>query len=373
MNENEHLAKNERLHRHELKIIYANPDDNGIWVDYNEIITIINREHHVDCLLIDETAFERTDFVPFMVEIRKKTNDKIRILPITSDENLVQQLVQKQFNQFFKLEHEKNEEEQAFALDGLLTNPRTASDVEAFMVQNEKEKNVEPVTIEKIKVETKFVENVRIETQLTKQQRIALLNVYAGAGSSTIAIEMNAFLQKQKKKTLLVTFDNKLAERYSDTVAFRNEEIFLREELELLQSDYEYIIYDLSTLNHDFMDTFGKFFSQTYYVFDFNYPKLLEHTDVFTNLKNQKGTFLINKHGNIPVIDKSFRQVLQFSTDTQIETFPNIDRNDILFAEINHQASGDEKVQEQLGKLLNLTISTGNSGFISKITNYFKA
>ena len=369
VNQYDYLVKHERIIKHELRLIYANPDTNGIWENPEDLLEILTREHHVNCIVVDETAFNKRDFIPFLLKLRKKTGDQVRLIPITTNKEIIPDLVSKQLNQFFELDIEQSEEEQCFLLDGLLTNPRTASDVEALMQQ------LISSPEEKIKVETqtKIVESVRIEKELFKQKRIAFINLFAGAGATTISLESFEFLQKNRVKTQLISFDSKIEERYSESeqVITRNEFNFLKE-LELIESDNEVLLYDFSACEFEDIREYEKYFTDIYYVFDYNYPQIWRNPTVFTEVMNHRGKFLLNKHGTLPAIDRHFKEILAIPEEKQIYTFPNIDRDEIVFAEINRTVTHNQKVEETLQNLFDIKTKSKTKGFKNLLAKFKK-
>lgn len=72
VNQYDYLVKHERITKHELRLIYANPDTNGIWENTEDLLEILTREHHLNCIVVDETAFNKRDFIPFLLKLRKK-------------------------------------------------------------------------------------------------------------------------------------------------------------------------------------------------------------------------------------------------------------------------------------------------------------
>ena len=228
---------------------------------------------------------------------------------------------------------------------------------------------------EKIKVETqtKIVESVRIEKELFKQKRIAFINLFANAGATTISLESFEFLQKNKVKTLLISFDSKIEERYSESeqVIIRNEFNFLKE-LELIESDSEVLLYDFSTCEFDKVRDYEKYFTDIYYVFDYNYPQIWENPTVFTDVMNYKGKFLLNKHATLPKIDKHFKSVLAIPEEKNIITFPYIDRDEIVFAEINRTATHNQKVEETLQNLFDIKTRSKTKGFKNILAKFKK-
>ncbi|MGL5383537.1 MAG: hypothetical protein ACRDCC_08635 [Culicoidibacterales bacterium] len=361
VNNYDYLVKNERITKHELRSIYANPDHQGVWQNPDELLDILAKEHHVECIILDETAFKPTDFMPFLLNLRKKTNDKIMIIPVITNKKLITECVHRQFNQFFELDFEKTEEEQSFFLDGLLTNPRTASDVETIIeamspdpeqvVKNEKQVKAEVAT------KTKIIEQVRVEKELVHQQRIAFCNIFPNSGATTIALETFDFLTKQKIKTLLISFDIKLSERYDieeKNILIRTEPMNFLDELALLESDNAVIIYDFSTYEFEALSDYEKFFSKMYHIFDYNYPKIWENPMAIQDLLQTKGEFILNRHETLPKIDKLFKESLAIPIDKNVYTFPNINRDEIVFAELNHTTSQNQDIHEALATLLNI-------------------
>ncbi|MGL5916225.1 MAG: hypothetical protein ACRCZC_00790, partial [Culicoidibacterales bacterium] len=332
MNEYEYLIEDERFLRSEIKQISA-ATENGQFITVEEVVTLIKKDHHIDYCLVDETVIVPTLFIELLVQLRKHFGDQVRIVPITKNQELIHQFVQKQFNQFLYLNSDKNEQAHSFELFGLMMNPRTATDVEEFMLEQQPQ-----VKVQTVQVKERIIKQETLHIQLQKQKRIAFVSLVPQAGSTTMAIEAYKTCQQRGIKAKLYSFDSKIIERFSGEYQLQNTETFLNEVLQSWSDEVEYFIYDIPSTHHDVLNEYQMIFSQIYYLFDYNYPLLLEHAAIFEQFRKQKGCFVLNKHQSLPVIDRNLKHILNFEGNTDLKQLVYLDRDEIIAAEIQRQA-----------------------------------
>lgn len=348
VNQFDYLVEDERFLRYDVKKIYAPVGGDGAFQTVEQIITILLREQHIDICLIDQTAIPETEFLTWLWTIRKQIGEHIRIVPVVVDETRIPSLVHKQFNQFFVVDQQAPIEIQVFTLFGLLVNPRTVADVEAWLtpktMETKEEKRIRMVKVPEI-----------IQLPATKQQRIAFVGLVPQVGTTTICLELAALLEAQEKCTQLVSFDQKIGERSEKQVELRQISQFLEAELQLFQSEAEYIIYDCTANELALLKEQASLFNQVYYVLSYNYPLLLEHAQTIQTALKGKGTFVLNQHQTLPKIDANLRKILMLQPEQQIKTLPVIERDTIIRAEMQRAATHEQQFQQQLAELIGLT------------------
>lgn len=348
MDEYYYLIEDERFLQSEIKRITASTDT-GKFETPEEVIELIKKDYYIDYCLVDETAIIQENFLELLVQLRKHFGDQVRIVPITKNQELIPQLVQKQFNQFFYIDNEKNEQAHSFELFGLMMNPRTATDVEEFMIEQQPQE-----TLQIVQVKERVIKQETLRIQLQKQKRIAFVGLVPQAGATTMAIEAYTICKQSGINAKLYSFDSKIVERFSGEYQLQSTEAFLNELLQSWSDEVEYFIYDIPSTHHDILSEYEMIFSKIYYLFDYNYPLLLEHVTRFEQFRNRTGCFVLNKHQSLPKMDLNFKRILNFEGDTNLEKLLCIERDEIIAAEIQRQAISNEELNLQLSELLDL-------------------
>ncbi|MGL6008100.1 MAG: hypothetical protein ACRC1D_01450 [Culicoidibacterales bacterium] len=348
MNEYRYLIGDERFLQSEIKQISA-ITENGQFITTEEVISLIKKDYHIDYCFVDETVIIQEHFLELLAHLRKHLGEQVKIVPITKNKKLIHQLVQKQFNQFLYLDNEKSEQAHSFELFGLMMNPRTATDVEEFMLEQQPQE-----TLQTVQVKERIIKQETLRIQLQKQKRIAFVGLIPQAGATTMAIEAYAICQQRGINAKLYSFDSKIAERFKGEYQLQNMEVFLNEVLQSWNEEVEYFIYDIPSTHHDVLNEYEMIFSEIYCLFDYNYPLLLEQAMIFEQFRNKKGCFVLNKHKSLPNIDYNLKRILNFERNTELNQLLCLDRDEIISAEIQRQAVANEELQMQLSELLDL-------------------